>query len=221
MYYNDNQPLDPDCIPLDSRGVDVVPLYENHHILDAYKTKFDDADYYGVTSWRMKQKTGLTKKEIDDFIEKNPAQFYTYYKHGAPTTNPLVQNIRSNTNIGKAIMRLIELGLFEQPNVEGYWVNVYANYFIATKEMWDKYIPYLEKAIELCKTDEVLVEIMKNTFNHRGEEYPLLCFVLEYLPGLFLSEHKDIVHKYIPHKAVRWQGLIGAQMDLLDIYKKY
>ena len=64
VFFNKEQPLDPQCIPLDACGVNVVPLYENKHILDTYNKGLEGADYYGVTSWRMKEKTGLMIQQL-------------------------------------------------------------------------------------------------------------------------------------------------------------
>ncbi len=220
VFYEDNQPLDQDCVPVDARGVDVKPLYENYHILNAYKD-FTDADYYGLVSWRLREKTDFTKKDIDTFIKNNQVDVVHFYSNSEHLGNPLAFNMKLGTDIGNAVKRIIELGLFKRKaGLEKDWVNIYANYFVAKKEVWDKYIPVLEKAIKLCKTDPVLVELLKKPFRHRRQTYPLMCFVLEYMIGLFLADNPEITHAKIGVKPKRRHDFIGTQMDLMEIYQR-
>ena len=81
VFYDTNQLIDPFCEPINAIGIDVGEIYENTHILNAYEKGFHDADYYGVVSWRFNEKTGLFKTDIDNFINNNIADVFTFYSH--------------------------------------------------------------------------------------------------------------------------------------------
>lgn len=199
VFYKDDHLLDVGTIPVDARKIDPKPLYENKHILDVYP-KLKGADYYGLTSWRMREKIGLNKKQIDDFINIYPGcNAYLYGQYG--NENVLIENIKSTSNIGLVWKRLFELGIFKNKNIsEEKWINCFANYWIADKPTWNRYIVYLQKTIKLLDTDPVLKWIMgKVTFPHRGEPYPLHPFILEYLFGLFLKDNPDIIYTILPN----------------------
>jgi preprotein translocase subunit Sss1 len=196
ILYKDGIPSDPDCIHEDTRHIPesaVSPIYENYHILRLYP-KLAGADYYGVTSWRMKEKTGLTKKLIDEFIQSNKANAYVYYQCGGGHKNALLFNISSHTDIGNAVQRIIELKVFKNPDR---WVDVYANFWVADKPTWDRYIPVLKRVLALCEADGILKKLLDKKFAFRDKQYPLTCFALEYIFGLFLADNPDIAWKQI------------------------
>lgn len=200
-FHEDNAPLDGDCIPMDNRGIDVKPLYENHHILSLYPI-LEGADYYGLTSWRMYEKTALTKKDIDDFITKNPDQnAYIYGQFGDEYA--LRNNLEGDTPVGLIWKRLFEKRLLKNKNITGEtWINCFCNYWVADKKTWDRYMVYLNKTLQFFETDPTLKWLLANTkFLHRDRKaFPLHPFVLEYLFGLFLEDNPDIRWKRIPHK---------------------
>lgn len=217
--------MDPDCIHVDTRHIteqDVSPIYENYHILNLYP-EFDGADYYGNTSYRMYEKTGLTAAIINNFINNHEANAYVYHSSGGLSKAP--------ADIAAGVKRIIALKVFKDPNVAKKWVNVYANFFIADKATWDRYIPVLKKVIELTKTDAQLKSLLAKTYRFRGKDFPLTCFVLEYLFGLFLADNPDIkwlhitpksggdLHKvYQKHKAPAGFGDKGTLHHYIDTY---
>lgn len=240
ILYMDGIPkdaIDPDCIHEDTRHIPehiVSPIYENYHILRLYPS-FSGADYYGTTSWRMYEKTGLTAKDIYKFINANPANAYVYYQCGGGLKNALVTHIKHRLDIGLAVKRIIELGVFKTPRVEEKWVDVYANFFIADKPTWDRYIPVLKRVLELAKSDATLKAMLDKTFHFRGRHFPLTCFVLEYLFGLFLADNPDILWKQVPmfqnigpglheiyqaHKEPYGWGDKGTAHRYIDTYEK-
>ncbi len=203
VFYKEGQPLDEGCIPVDAIGMDVAPLFESTHIINLYNNGLlNGADYYGLTSWRMFEKTGLTKKEIDQFIQNNPRYDVYLYGQQGEDDQCLVKNIQAATTIGIAWQRLSQLPLFKDSSVvDQPWINCFCNYWLASKPIWDRYMDYLHKTINLFEDDQILKWIMENiTFPFRDKPYPLQCFVLEYLFGLFLKDNPDITYKYIPTK---------------------
>jgi len=200
VFYENNHPLSGGCEYIDARGVDVSPLFENQHILNVH-SKLEGADLYGVTSWRMFDKTGLTKEDIDEFIAENSGKnTYLYGQYGDEFS--LLKNRQHSSAIGIVWERLAQLNIFKNKELpKDTWINCFCNYWVADKKTWDRYIPYLQKVIEIFETDPVLNWIMNNiTFPHRGKDYPLHPFVLEYLFGLFLEDNPDIKYATIPNK---------------------
>ena len=200
VFYKKDQPLDKDCIPINAVGINCVPLYENKYILDQYP-KLTGADYYGVTSWRMFDKTSLTKNIINSFVDKNHGyNVYLYGQHGDEFD--LIKNTSTSTPVGLVWKRLFELNLFRNKNVQNEkWINCFCNYWIADKKTWDRYIVYLNKTIDLLETDPILKWLTTNSqFSHRDENYKIHPFALEYLFGLFLQDNSDITYIRIPSK---------------------
>ncbi len=204
VFYRDDHLLDVGCIPIDARGIDPVPLYENKHIL-YQSTKLKGADYYGVTSVRMREKAGLTKKEIDNFIVENPG--YNAYLYGYQGDRSLIQQMNDAhaSAIGAAWKRLFQLPLFKSNGLGNInWINCFCNYWVADEKTWGRYIKYLKNTIKALDEDDVLNWMMKNIkFPHREQSYPLHPFILEYLFGLFLLDNPDIKYMSIPNKLMQ------------------
>ena len=107
VFYKEDQPLDGGCIPYSA--VDYEPrYYENQHILDLYeKGDHLDCDYWGLTSFRMYEKTELNYVDIASYITSNPGKdAYLYLNHGD------AQNLLQNEDfpIGKVIGRFPLIG---------------------------------------------------------------------------------------------------------------
>src|ERR1019366_5436343 len=145
-------------------------------------------------------KTGLTKSDIDEFVESNSgANAYCYFNY--QRANFATHCIAVDNTFGKVINRLIELGIFKDKNVPEKWVNVFCNYWIADKKTWDRYIKILNEVLRLFQQDTILVDILKdNNFSYRGKNYSNIPFALEYIFGLFLADNPDILWKEIPVK---------------------
>lgn len=225
VFYDNEQPLDRGCLSVDARGMDVAPLYENKHILNVYEI-LNGANYYGLTSWRMAEKTNLTKDSIDKYIAEHKGyNVYIYGQYGNKFN--LVHNQAYASAIGICWKRLFQLGVFKTKQPEQEWVNVFCNYWIADKKTWDRYIPYLKKTIQFFNEDHVLKWLEDHVpFPHRNEPYPIEVFVLEYLFGLFLIDNPDISWKFIPNKLgssdESHEGLKSMNMkSLTEIYQKY
>lgn len=194
VFYQDGQVLDAEAIPVDGRDVDHGGLYENYHIsrLPDYinLSGRGETEYVGLTSWRMKEKTGLTKAELEAKItEINtrsdvPKQVFAYYPSkkyvaniGGPQVSPAIK---------KALLRLSKLGLFEYRCLLT-WRPVMSNYWIIKKELLGSYVTFLDRAIKNMETDPELVELCNDTLLHRGKQYVIKPFILEYLFGLWLA----------------------------------
>jgi 23S rRNA U2552 (ribose-2'-O)-methylase RlmE/FtsJ len=199
VYYDINQELDKGCVPYCS--IDNEPiLYENQHILDLFNRKDHlKNDYWGVTSWRMNEKTKLTYDRILSEIKtNNNYDVYIYNNYGNEFN--LLQN--EEFPIGKIIKRLYAKKVIPFTNKKLEWVNVFCNYWIAKPEIVDKYInEFLLPVKKAFETDDFIKDILKKEkLPYRGKDYPYQPFIMEYLFGLFLYHYPEIRYYRIPDK---------------------
>ena len=224
VFYKEDQPLDGGCIPYSA--VDYEPrYYENQHILDLYeKGDHLDCDYWGLTSFRMYEKTELNYVDIASYITSNPGKdAYLYLNHGD------AQNLLQNEDfpIGKVIKRLYETGIipFENKNLD--WVNIFCNYWVAKPHIVEDYIEtILKPAIKAFENDEYIKDIIHNeVFFYRGRKYPYDPFILEYLFGLYLLHNKHVSYARVPDKHMKQRLMSETKRStmkpLKDIYEKY
>jgi len=216
VFFDKKQPLDPGCIPYSSVGYE-PELYENQHILDLIEDgDHRDSEYWGLTSWRMFEKTGNTYDGIKSFIErdKDKSDAYLCFNYGEKFN--LLQN--KDFHIGKIIKQLYKTQVIPFENDDLNWINIFCNYWVATPEIIDRYIAFLKPVIHAMKNDPVIVKIYKEEkFNHRGKKYPIYPFVCEYMFGLFLLHNPDIKYKRVADKITRKHNM----KPLKTIYKNY
>lgn len=219
-FYKDDQILDKDCVPYSATGLNLKAL-ESQHIYDLIsKGDHKDTDYWGFTSWRLLQKTGLTyqdiKKEIDEDNSKHDV--YLYY-HTGEDHNLLHNKVHP---IGRIVSRLYKIGAIPFENKDLQWVNIFCNYWIARPDIIDQYVKeFLGPVLEAFKTDPYIKAVEEEEkFTHRGELVSVTPFVCEYLFGLFLFHHKEINYKRICINDMTMpNGQVQDELQL--IYDKY
>lgn len=193
VYFDESQlsGLDSGCVPYSSVGIE-PQLYENQHIIDlTRKNDHYDARYWGLTSWRMNSKTGLTKDEIErQMKEQDGADVYIYNNYGHEFN--LLQN--KDFPLGKVIKMLYDKKIIPFTNEKMSWVNVFCNYWVATPQVIDKYLTtFLLPVVDALYNDpDISAEVNSEMFPHRGKMYPIHPFVLEYLFGLFVYHHPEL-----------------------------
>lgn len=223
IFYGPNQKIDKWCIPYDSTGYEPT-LYENQHILDLVsKGDHYGNQYWGFTSWRKYEKTGLTYKDIVAEMSVNDGKdVYVYMNYGNHLN--LLQN--EHFPIGKVIKRLYSTGVipYKNPNLE--WINVFCNYWIARPEIVDQYInEFLMPTVRAFEKDKEIIKILKEEkLPYRGKDYPYHPFIMEYLFGLFLHHHPEIKYYRIPDKNTKLledKESIKNMKPLTEIFENY
>lgn len=205
VYYQDAQrpELDKLATPYFNRELD--PLYENRIILDLLRARdYLGHDYWGVTSWRLREKTELTVGAITTAINQGGTGNVYIYDNEARGNE--VELNRDNA-IGAILKRLRELhGLF----LDERWVPVLRNFWIADSASCSRYFDFLS-AMHLTLTEDAICQrlLTTATLDHRGSRTSLHPFVYEYLFGLFLRNNPDIEVKHIirlqlPGRPSRW-----------------
>jgi len=201
-HYKSNQPLDLDAVPYPTLGYEPI-LYENQHIMDLIeKNDHEGYDYWGLTSWRMYEKTKLTVKEINFFMESDnfSHDVYIYFRLNDNKFN--IVKTRPFHGATKIIKRLFESNIipFENPKFD--WTNNFCNFWIAKPKVINEYYPLLKKVSDFITSglDPVINKLLdEEFFFHNKKKRKLHPFVLEYLFGFFLQNNKDITYKVIPN----------------------
>jgi len=223
IFYGPNQPLDKECVPYDSTGHEPV-LYENHHILNLISNGDHYGNqYWGFTSWRKYEKTGLTYKDIVAEMSLHDGNDVFLYNNYGNEHN-LLQN--EKFPIGKVIKRLYATGVIPYKNPNLNWVNIFCNYWIAKPEIIDQYVnEFLMPVARAFETDKEIIKVLKEeTLPYRKKNYPYHPFIMEYLFGLFLYHHPKVTYHRIPDKTSKKlleKESIKNMKPLKEIFEKY
>ncbi len=203
VFVSQDNKLDPGCVPYSSVGRK-PKFYENQHILDLIaQSDHLGADYWGLTSWRMESKSGLSHAQIKEKIEENKGyDVYLYNDWGDDFS--LLKN--KNLPFGKIVKRLYEIRAipFENNNLD--WVNVFLNFWVAKPYIVERYVGFLRGVVNAMETDPIISDILsRETYRHRGEQCPLHPFLLEYMFGLFLYHNPDVKYFRIPNTTTPYE----------------
>ena len=195
IWYNaqSKDRLDGGFIPYDNSGV--THNYENDAILSIWinhRKEWVRANYVGVLSWRFKEKTNLTSKDLKrsgyDVIISSP-KIYGVQKH--PYVREGYKAVADMCKIAD-YYHLFPFTLYEYPVKQICW----CNYWIATPEVFDDYCTnYLNKAVSFFRDSKIEeVKRLYESFEpHRnGQPYKAFTFFLEGLFSLYLSQHPKL-----------------------------
>lgn len=150
--------------------------------------------YWGLVSWRFKEKCNITGEEFAEWIESNPGYDVYHFNHSwnAAETSPnmFVHGERYHKGITEYADRLLsKLGYNFSINDVEYPLNLFitCHYYVGNRKFWDHWMSFLETCIELSKMDKWMNKFLyeKNS-THRFEKVPNFCFVAERLVSLFL-----------------------------------
>ena len=167
-------------------------LFENQVIKSIYLNRqYTGADYVGATSWRVKEKTGLTSEKIKGFMEANKADIYLYGNmRGYPFISDALRRNRHNYT-GEIIARAYANNVFKRKNPQLNWVPVFCNYWICRPGIFEKYChEYLLPMEQFIAEDYRSGSLLAQGYQaHRDTQYPRHPFVYEFLFGLFTYNH--------------------------------
>lgn len=195
--------LDPLLIPYENKNKD--KFFENGAILDIYNKNIE-AEYIGVTSWRMKEKTNLYAGDLYDHIDRFDCDVLIYspkYEFIANIPNGEIDiwktERKERKDIFKAAKLLNESGVLPFDFLRKDWTNCFCNYWVARKEIYYDYCKtVLKPVLEWMKKEEKMLSKFK--YSHReGKKYPIETFVLEGLFGSYLS-HKNVCIKNVEQR---------------------
>ena len=192
-YLPDQIPrLDSNFIPYDNTNGDHdlleyvmwKNLYEKHKHTDAY---------WGVLSWRWREKINFPGNLLKSWIRANPdydGYFVNPWYHLLPLKNLWIQGEFHHPGLVAWCDRLLsKLGYnFSITELE-YTAEEYCtcHYFIGNEKFWNAYLSWLDQIISIAKSDSELNYLM---FEHRGphreRNYLYFPFIVERLFAIFM-----------------------------------
>ena len=188
IYYkqNQNKELDPTAIPYFNKKNDL--LYEYGVMRSEYLSnklfKTKDIQYEGFISWKWKEKTNVSVQHFIDCINDCPS-YDCYAMNPFSWVVHLNKNIWTHGEICHPTLLILAQALF---NNLGYNINLKdqihtinncttCNYWVGTKECWDKYIQFIEPFSQLM-------------IGNKEIYFPLFYqFIMERLWTEFISIH--------------------------------
>lgn len=229
-YYEPEQIpfLEPDFIPYDNTNDNKVLLeYAMWKTIHIAKKNTDS--YWGVLSWRWRQKTGLHSHFFKEWILANPG--YDVY-HLDPYINFInfknlwIQGDKCHEGMIDYINRLLpKLGYnFNMEDFE-YTADNFGtcHYFIGNDKFWTKYLNFLDKVIDITKSDPQLNKYMFETETmYRGKGQVNFPFIVERLFGLFCIINPDIKVKKYPYESFCYRDKLQNDFapQLCDYYNR-
>lgn len=186
--------LDRDFIPINNLE-NKDPVLREYPILCNLHQKNENFDgYWGLVSWRFKEKCGITGKEFSQWILDNPGYDVYHFNHSWHAaefhSNMFMHGEKYHKGMIEYTDRLLEkLGYkFSIRDVE-YPLNLFmtCHYHVGNARFWDHWMSFLETCIALSKLDDKMNQYLYDKQSkHRNEKVSNFCFVVERLPSLFL-----------------------------------
>lgn len=185
---------------------------ENSVILDLCQNEEHlKESHFGVWSWKFYDKLFIYHKGKEDFLTniKLDADIISFFGH-LKNNNTIRQAENFHKNFSKAFKILCgEIGL-DYTDKPLNTVQVLQNHFIASREVWESYLPFLELAIDCLNEQPDLQPIIYQNSGYKGAikgerlleiferpYYTYHPFILERLMTAFIYNHrKTIKAKY-------------------------
>lgn len=168
-----------------------------------------DVDYWGYVSWKFKQKINLTGQEVIQWIDQNPG--YDVYLlnpciiNEAVWTNSWEQGDNHHPNISKIGNEFLIKTGYNNPDVKTLLIDrqstVYANYVVASREWWDKFMTFSRRLFTEAEKDPVFGHYVfgEGLSNYAFDRsLPNFTFLIERLIPTFivLENYKSIAYEY-------------------------
>ena len=147
--------------------------------------------YWGLVSWKWKEKTNLDGCKFIEWVEDNPGyDVYHINPYFALTEidNPFVDNSHEGM-VEFTDLLLRNLGYKFSIRDAVFPLNIISScsFYVANKKFWNHWIGFVETCIEIVKRDEYMNKYMFNDVTiHLGERVINYSFIIERLFGLFL-----------------------------------
>ena len=214
IYYKPEQlaGLDSAFTPCDNTA-NLHPELQEWHVWDReYENiKAQGLDYWGLVSWKFKEKTNLTGTQFLDFITSNPgADLYfvnpcivneALFANGWEQGDIYHPNI---STIGNSF--LTKIG-YEDVDVANIVLDrnctMFANYFVGSRDFWDRFMTFSRKLFTEAEKDPVFKQQVfragLSNYAH-GKSLPNFAFLIERLVPTFIDLEKisTLAYQYTP-----------------------
>jgi hypothetical protein len=197
-----------------------------------------DLDLWGYVSWKFKEKTNLTGKDVFDYVNSNPGYdvylFNPCIANEALFANSWEQGDIHHANISDiGNMYLKKLG-YADYDVKNVLLDrtrtVFANYIIGNKNFWTKFMEFSRRIFTEAETDPEFKHLVfgagLSNYAHDAS-LPNFTFLIERLIPTFLDIEGFKVmpyvytHNTLPAKYQPYIGDITALSDLEVLINRY
>lgn len=174
-------------------------LSEYPLILDLYSKNKNYDGYWGMMSWRFREKTNTSGEEFIKMIRRSMTHdvyhFNPFYEENTKYPNPFVQGEVHHPGMVNYTNRLLELmgykidirnEIFDKEHF------VYCSYYVGNQRFWEQWMAFQDAAMTISNKDQDLNVYLYHTYtNNRGRNMINFSFLIERLVGLFLHLYKD------------------------------
>lgn len=194
--------LEAKFIPYNNLANKNPELREYPLLIDLYSKNKDFDGYWGMVSWRFKEKTRKSGNEFTQMILKNPGydvyHINPYYDEVTKFANPFVNGDIHHPGMLYFVNRLLRLMgysldmskiQFDKDNF------IFCSYYVGNSRFWDHWMSFLDSVMWIANKDQELNYYLYNTYSfHLNERIINFSFVVERMVNLFLylyqSEYK-------------------------------
>jgi len=196
IYYDTftKQRIDSELIPVFNPPSDRIKeeiLFENAVIEKVYQQNHD-ADFLGVTSWKMSEVTGMTGRTLIQRVEDNrDMDVILYCPKLSPAyyTGNIIQRYAERKSKQHDLMKVIDqANILPHKLCESQWVFNFRNYWIAKKSVFNDFVEHWTVPLNNFFRNNELHYPVK----YKGTNYNAQPFVSEVLVGVYLANNPHI-----------------------------
>lgn len=193
-YYLEEQKqyLDSAFIPYDNTENKEPQLREYPILKKLQQTHKDDDLWWGLTSWRWKEKVKIPGFKVIEFINNKPGHqlYHINYEHSTATKykNIFVQGDLHHNGMMRYFERLCAVLGFEIDLKNRYDMKHYiiCHNYVMHSNLWKEWIEFLDLCLQTSYQDESLnYYLMVETSPRYNQKIPNFSFVVERLIALF------------------------------------
>ncbi len=154
----------------------------------------NDGELYGFLSADFLEKTGLSARQVHEFIRANPG-------HDAYTFSPGIEDSACYLNVfergnlrhsdlvaaAQAYLKEVRLEVDLQSLAMDFRSTVYGNYIVAKRSFWETWFPLTEKIFEICENEDSDLSRRLNSLTTDGTSVGIKVLLIERIASLVLA----------------------------------
>ena len=227
--------LDPVFLPLDNSANPRPDWREYWPIRNFFisNAHLDENAFYGFLSPKFREKTGLSAKEVIDYIEQGTTttdifSFSPYFDQMAMFINIFEQGNAHHPGLTDCVGQFFTyLGLDSSllSRVGDSRNTIFCNYFFAKPSFWRQWLAYNEALFALCEADntELAMRLNRGTEHAGTSSCPLKVFIAERTVSLLLLTGRYTTDAFNPIVLPRTNSpaaSLGDELVIADALKQ-
>lgn len=173
-------------------------LHEYPIILDLYSKNKNYDGYWGMMSWRFKEKSGITGEQFLKLIRDNPGydvyHMNPFYEVTTKYSNPFTQGEVHHPGMINFINSLLGFMGYnlditkENFDKENF---IFCSYYVGNNRFWENWMAFQEIAMSIANNNDAMKTYMFNSYTiNRDRRVINFPFMFERLVNLFLYLYK-------------------------------